>query len=78
MEGETFNAREKISEKIMQQKPAWKAPPCVASLCTHINCGNQLLSLVDSAHGTEAHMHSEYIYFPLRHLQGSHNHSESM
>lgn len=48
----------------MQQKPAWKAPPCVASLCTHINCGNQLLSLVDSAHGTEAQMYSEYIYFP--------------
>lgn len=57
---------EKIPEKIMQQKPAWKAPPC-ARLClhTHINCGAQLLYLISCARSTVAHLHYEYNYLPI-------------
>lgn len=61
---EAYSTREKIPEKIMQQEAAWKAPPCVASMCAHINCGSQLLSLKDSAYGTLEIVNTEF-FFPL-------------
>lgn len=49
-----------------------------ASLCTHVNCGNQLFFLINSPHRTVAYLHCECNCFSPRHSQCSHNHNKSM
>lgn len=41
-----------------------KPLPVFASLCTHINCGDQLLSLISTVHSTVAHLRPSTITSP--------------